>query len=733
MRLVIAEKPSLARAIASALGVTGRSGGALVGKGWAVVACRGHVLELKDPDGYEDRPWGSPWDVSALPMLPDPMPLVPSREDGAAEALAAIRRELDRDGLEEVVHAGDADREGEGIVRRVLEWHPVPVPVTRLWARSVEEGEIRRAMDAREADSAYDDLADAARGRAELDWLVGLNVTRALTCLYGNGRVVHAGRVVTPVLRLVAERTRVRRQFKRVPFWSARATCGELALDGPRRDSREGAEADVDSLEGATLTVASVVRKERRTKAPLLHDILTLEQQASKVLGLKASECDEALQALYEAGLVTYPRTDARVIPASDLAALEGLLSSGLLPSLAGAPASWRPGPPDPARVVGETGGHSALLPTTALDEEAMGRLPERQAGLSRLVCARVLVACCPDACVEVSETLRATSPSGLELSWKGSHETCAGWRDVERACGISSGVSDPKELPVGIVEGSELAVGEVTVREGSTEPPKAYTTETLLSAMEHADRLVDGDDAESLKARPTHSGGLGTPATRSDTLSKLEAFGYLEYRGKQIQATDLGLAVDAMAPSQLASVALTARVERALSSVESGDLPLDDFRAQARSWASSLVDDARSHVRPELALAPAPGSGPHVVGRCPRCGSDVVVSRSGATYFCQSRKGHRDRESGEYVVDEEGCGFLLGKVMGHALTEREASALLAGKAVALRGLKTKAGKSLSARARLDAEAPGGVRLEFGRDGATGGAKGARKGRGGRR
>lgn len=707
MRLVIAEKPSLARSIAEAIGATGRSGGALVGGGWTVVACRGHLLELRSPDDYEGRGWGRPWDAGQLPMLPEEMPLSPSEEDGAAEALAAIRRELGRDDLEEVVHAGDADREGEGIVRRVLEWCPVDVPVTRLWARSTEPDELRRAMDERRPDSDYDGLGDAARGRAELDWLVGLNVTRALTCLYGNGRVVHAGRVLTPVLRLVAERTRQRARFRAVPFWVCRAEAAGVAFEGPRRDSRDGARRDAEAVGAGPLVVTGVEAKTKRTRPPLLHDILTLEQQASRVLGLKPKECDDALQALYEAGLVTYPRTDSRVISESELPDLEALLGSGLLPGLAGA-ADGLPYDPDPSRVVGQTGGHSALMPTSSLTPAAMGRLPKRQAELAGLVCARVLAACCPVDCVERKVTARAEA-AGVTLSWSGSVELEAGWRAVERACGLASGLDGPKPLlPGSVGEGSALPVSSTSVREGATEPPKAYTTETLLSAMEHADRLVEGEDGEALKAQPTHSGGLGTPATRSETISRLEALGYVEFKGRSVFATSLGLAVDAMAPSQLASVRLTAAVERALEGVESGREPLGAFRASAREWASSLVSSALRSRDPGLAL---PAEGPGRVGACPRCGADVVASRTGTTYRCSSQRGHWDGSG--YVVDDPGCGFWIGTVCGRALSPGQAVAILAGRSVPLSGLRSKSGRTFSARARLDPEGGGGVALDF--------------------
>lgn len=721
MRLVIAEKPSVGRTIARHLGCREDHGGWIAGDGWAVTWCLGHIVELVPPDGYEGRGWGRPWRAEALPM-------VPGRDDWAWEVPDSVRdqyetiSELLASGhVTEVVHACDPDREGEGICRRVLRQAGWQGPVLRLWTSSLEDSALTRAFSELRPDSDYDGLGDAALGRALADWLVGMNVTRAVACTYR--RRGTSGRVMTPTLGLVVDRTRANRDYKSVPYWQlvARTPFG-MELRGERQDEQEAARGQLSRAEGHDLVVTSCERRHERKGAPALYDLTTLQRDASRRYGITAQRTLDALQALYEARLATYPRTDSRYVTTDDADAVTALIAGGTVHAALGmGPTEGH----DVGRVVRDDAveGHTAVLPTGRLDAGAMSRLSGDQERVARLVCARLLVATSPawerDACKLVCDlggtTVEGTARATTEGGWHALEATCLGGKAEAEAT-----------VPADVREGSTITPSSVEVREGKTKPPALFTDDTLVAAMEHADRKVaDEDLSRALRDSSTHAGGLGTPATRGDTIEKLVRCGYVERRGKSIVSTPEGELVDSLEPASLRRPEATARLEQQLSRVADGTSTLADFMGEVERWVADSVREVCEDPDPDK-VAKAGKASP---GPCPRCGRPMVASSSGATYYCSSTRYGRAAD-GSVVLEEEGCGFRFPAEVCHKrLTTTQVKALLKPGKVHVGGLRNRGGRRFEADVTLDPSETGAraLRLEFGHGRATRGRKGQRR------
>ena len=313
MKLIIAEKPSVGRAIAEAVGATRKVGKTHIeGGGYLVSWCHGHLVDLVTPDGYAE--WSGRWDVSKLPMIPSAWKwgVLPASEE-QFEALCGL---MSRPDVEGIVNACDADREGEGIFRRVYALAECEKPVCRLWSTSLTPEQIRRDLEAARPMSDYDGLAGAAEGRAKADWLVGMNASRAYSCLYS--AKFSAGRVQTPTLALVVERTRLAAAFKSAPFWQVALDLGGFTVFGERCDSEDEAKAVADAARGSSAKVTLCERKRERNRAPRLYDLTGLQRDASTRAGLTAEQTLSALQVLYEAKLATYPRTESQFIGEAD-------------------------------------------------------------------------------------------------------------------------------------------------------------------------------------------------------------------------------------------------------------------------------------------------------------------------------------------------------------------------------------------------------------------------------
>lgn len=730
MKLVIAEKPSVARAIAGAVGARRRESGYIEGAGYVVTWCHGHLVDLADPDAYEG--WEGAWDLSKLPMLPRPWKWAASKEDGASEQLEVIRALIGRADVDTVVNACDADREGEGIFRRVYEYLGCDKPVKRFWSTSLVDEAILSDLGKMKDGSAYDGLGDAAEGRAKADWLVGINGTRAYTKAYRSRQALSVGRVQTPVLAMLVERTRKVEGFAPEPFWRVMADLGAFAVGSDRFEDQGGALSLAERAKRAgKATVASVERKDVRAKAPTLYDLTSLQRDASTRCGLTADATLKALQSLYEKKLATYPRTDSKYITSDDAESAARLLPAVADSGIVGEEAAraFDASRADINRVVNDkkVSGHGAILPTELLDAKAMGDLGGAERSVMVLVCCRLLAAVM-DAGTR-THTKVSAEIDGTEFTASGSVVKDASWIAVDDACkrllkkrsddanaGSDSDTdSDSETIPAYLAQGDVLDVRDVRVREGKTAAPKHYTDATLLSAMESAGR--DIDDAE-LKAAITddssHSGGLGTPATRADTIERIIGKGYAERRGRSIVATDKGKQLIDCVADSLKTPLLTAEWEAQLSSIEHGEADLGAFLEGIERYTGQVVEEATDTADPALFQDAV-----KAIGECPLCGGAVVTSKSGKSWHCANQRWEKD-DNGKFRQAGT-CTLYLGKVAGKQLTERQAASLVAGKTVLAKGLKSRAGKTFDCGLKLDEK--GEIRFVFDDKGRGGGKK----------
>lgn len=738
--LIIAEKPSVARGIADAVGAHERRDGYIEGGGYLISWCRGHIIDLDFPQNYPQ--WSGHWSMSQLPMIPERWRWSVT----APEQYKVLKGLLDRADVELVVNACDADREGEGIFRRVWTHSGCKKPVRRFWSTSLVPEQVRTDLAHAKPLSDYDGLADAAEGRAKADWLVGLNASRALSCLYEGSRL-SAGRVQTPTLALVVERTRAIRDFKSVPFFQVECSVGRTAhvrLAGEKLKTRQEAERRAHAVVGSQCAILKVERRQEKCRAPKLYDLTGLQRDASTRAGLTAEETLNALQTLYEKKLATYPRTESRYIGESDIPETARVLSAIAVPGIVGEPAAagFDASRSDIARVADDSKvhGHGAILPTALLDAKEMAKLDGAERSVAILICCR-LMAATMDPATKLKAKVEAEI-CGDAYTASGSTVTDASWIAVDEACrtALADGGKAPDDedeaqaIPADIEQGDSFTVGEgdVRVKDGKTTPPKPYTDATLLSAMEHAGRSIEDRELKAaIENDSMHSGGLGTPATRASMIEKLIKAKYIRRRGKTLSATERGETLIDIVCDSLKTPELTAKWELSLSHVERGEGSLSDFLSGIEGYTAAVVSDLEGGFDPAQAAAV---SGREELCRCPACGAPIVLSRSGKQWQCSSSK-WAGKEEGWRLL--QGCGVKLNIVQnGKKLTKSQAKAILSGKTVHLTGLSKKDGSgTFDTDAKLG-EAPYTGFVEFCRgerpDGGTGGAgrTGTRRARG---
>lgn len=693
--LIIAEKPSVARGIAEAVGAHERKDGFIAGTGYLLSWCHGHLVGLDLPREYPE--------FARVGM--DDLPMVPTEwrwhvADDGKDQFKVLKKLMASPDVEFIVNACDADREGEDIFRRVYEFVGCSKPVRRFWSTSLVPEQVRADLAAAKPQSAYDGLADSARGRAKADWLVGMNASTVLNALYRAG--VSCGRVQTPTLALIVERTRKARAFKPEPFYQVRIAAHGMSLLGDKLSDKDKAESRADKARGAEITVTSVERRREKDKAPKLYDLTSLQRDASDLSGLTAEQTLNALQALYEAKLMTYPRTESRYVMESDLPEVEAVLSKLVCEGLPGKVVgeAFKSAKPDTAKVADDSKvhGHGAVLPTRLVTAKGVADLPNDQRTVALLVCARLVEAVMPDAVKLKSKVAaecnghayEASSTEIVESSW------LAVYDELKTSVKQKSDGNEPVSatlVPADVSQGATYPIEAADVKEGKTAPPKPFTDSTLLAAMEHAGRTID--DAE-LKAAidddTMHSAGLGTPATRASVIENLLKRGYIVRKGKSLLSTERGEALVDVACPSLKTPLLTAQWELELSKVERGEAALPDFLAGIEQYTRDVVSETRRDFDASKAMAV---SGREVLCPCPECGAPVTLSRSGGQWQCSASKW--DSEQGFKLVS--GDGFKLNvKQFGKKLTQNQARAIASGKPTAVKGLKKKDGSTFDAK-----------------------------------
>ena len=629
-RLVIAEKPSVAKSLAAVLGAANRRDGYLEGNGWLVSWCLGHLAGLADAATY--NPDYAKWRYDDLPILPESWRFTIAKDK--RDQFDVLRTLLRREDVTEVVNACDAGREGELIFRTVYCLAGCTKPIRRLWISSMEDSAIREGFANLRPGSDYDGLHQAALCRAKADWLVGINATRLFSVLYH--RTLNIGRVMSPTLALIVQREAEIDAFKPVPFYTVVLELPGFSVSGERMVDKAAAQQLKTACQGGTATVKKVERKEKSEKPPALYDLTTLQRDANRLLGYTAQQTLDYLQNLYEKKLCTYPRTDSRYLT-SDMA--EGLpvlvnLVANAMPFRKGIAISC-----DAAAVINDkkVTDHHAIIPTRNIQEADLSALPVGERAVLELVALRLLCAVAEPH--TYAETAVMVECAGAEFSAKGRTVKQPGWRALDAAyrAGLKNAEPDKetedKALPDGgrlpeLAEGQSLPVAGAAVKEGKTTPPKHYTEDTLLSAMETAGKDEMPEDAERK--------GLGTPATRAGILEKLVSTGFLERKKskKQVQLLPSHDAVSliTMLPEQLQSPLLTAEWEYRLGEIERGELAPEDFMSGISAMLQELVGTYQVIKGTEYLFTPPR----EVVGKCPRCGGEVAEMQKG--FFCQDK-----------------------------------------------------------------------------------------------
>ena len=635
-KLVIAEKPSVAQSLAAVIGATVRKDGYLEGNGWRVSWCVGHLAGLADADSYD--PKYAKWRYDDLPILPEHWQMVVGKDK--KKQFDILKKLMNAPDVTEVVNACDAGREGELIFRSVYELAGCQKPMKRLWISSMEDSAIREGFANLRPGADYDGLRDAALCRAKADWLVGINATRLFSVLYH--RTLNIGRVMSPTLALIVQREAEIDTFKPVPFYTVALELPGLTVSGERMADKAAAEQLKEACQGAAVTIKKVECKEKSEKPPALYDLTTLQRDANRLLGFTAQQTLDYLQSLYEKKLCTYPRTDSRYLTgdmADSLPVLVNLVANAM-PFRKGIAISC-----DEALVINDkkVTDHHAVIPTRNLHGADLSGLPVGERMILELVALRLLCAVAEPH--TYSETAVTVECAGAEFTAKGKTVKRPGWRALDAAYRAALKNAEPeaedKALPE-LTEGQTLALSVAAVKEGKTNPPKHFTEDTLLSAMETAGKddkvnCPNGAREGGLGRMPEDAErqGLGTPATRAGILEKLVSTGFLE-RKKSKKAVQLMPSKDAVSlitvlPEQLQSPLLTAEWEHRLSEIERGELSPEDFMGGICAMLRELVGTYQVIKGTEYLFTPPR----EVVGKCPRCGGDVAELQKG--FFCQT------------------------------------------------------------------------------------------------
>ncbi len=622
MKLVIAEKPSVAQSLASVLGATGKKDGYLEGNGWRVSWCVGHLAGLADADSYD--PKYAKWRYDDLPILPQHWQMVVGKDK--KNQFDVLKKLMNAPDVDEVVNACDAGREGELIFRCVYELAGCKKPMKRLWISSMEDSAIRDGFANLRPGSAYDDLHEAALCRAKADWL-GINATRLFSVLYH--RTLNIGRVMSPTLALIVQREAEIDTFKPVSFYTVTLELPGFSVSGERMADKAAAYQLKKACQGAAATFKKVERKDKSEKPPALYDLTTLQRDANRLLGFTAQQTLDYLQNLYEKKLCTYPRTDSRYLTsdmAESLPVLVNLVANAM-PFRKGIAITC-----DAGKVINDkkVTDHHAVIPTRNLQGADLSGLPVGEKAVLELVALRLLCAVAqPYTYAETSITVECASS---EFTAKGKTVKHPGWRALDAAYRTSMKNAEPdkeaedKALPE-LTEGQSLPLSGVAVKEGKTSPPKHFTEDALLSAMETAGKDDMPEDAERK--------GLGTPATRAGILEKLVSTGFLERKKskKQVQLMPSHDAVSLITvlPEQLQSPLLTADWEYRLGEIERGELTGAEFMSEISTMLCELVETYQVIKGTEYLFTPPR----EVVGKCPRCGGEIAEMQKG--FFCQS------------------------------------------------------------------------------------------------
>ena len=641
--LVIAEKPSVARDIARVLHCSQKGNGCLEGKEYVVTWALGHLVTLADPEEYDKK--YMKWEMNTLPMMPEHMKLVVIRQ--TAKQYNAVKTQLFRKDVGDIIIATDAGREGELVARWILDKSGCRKPIRRLWISSVTDKAIRDGFQNLKDGREYNDLYRAAAARAEADWLVGMNGTRAMTCKYN--AQLSCGRVQTPTLAIIAMREEEIRHFQPKEYYGITVNAGEILWTWKDQKSgslrtfhKEKAEEIREKIKDGALTIISVTKKPKKTQAPGLYDLTTLQREANQKYGFSAKETLNIMQRLYENHKVlTYPRTDSRYIGKDVVPTIkERLKACGTGPyrKLAGALLN------KPIQVNGsfvddkKVSDHHAIIPTEQFVQ--LDHMTNEERKIYDMVVRRFLSVLYP--AFEYEQTAMEAEAFGYVFAASGKTVKNFGWKEVYEGDYREEEDENEQEmkdqsLPV-YKEGEKLKILDIRLKEGKTKPPARFTEATLLAAMENPVKYLSTGDRQAAKTLG-ETGGLGTVATRADIIEKLFNSFMMEKKGNEIHLTSKAKQLLELVPEDLKKPELTADWEKKLSDIAKGKLRQDTFLKEIRDYTCEIVDEIKT----------ASGTFRHdnITNKiCPECGKRLLAvnGKNSKMLVCQDREcGYRE------------------------------------------------------------------------------------------
>ena len=669
---------------AKVLGATNRQDGYLEGNGYLVSWCVGHLVELAPPNVYDAK--YVKWSIADLPILPQKWQYLVSAS--TKKQFGILQKLMHRPDVESIVNSCDSGREGELIFRLVYQQAGCKKPFSRLWLSSMEENAIREGFAHLKPSTEYDALYNAALCRERADWMVGINASRLFSCLYGQPLAV--GRVMTPVLAMTVVREAAIAAFVPEKFYTVdlELTSGCTA-SSKRFAQKEDAELLLSKCrkEGRA-TVQKMERKEKSESPPQLYDLTALQRDANRLLGFTAQQTLDYAQSLYEKRLITYPRTDSRFLTEDMAASLPGLVTdTGRAFAVEESFSIHVQQVINGSKVTD----HHALLPTKSMANADLAALPAGEWNVLRLIAARLL--CAVGEPHRYAETTLTTICAGEEFTAKGKEVLEEGWKAVERK--VLADILNRKQELTALPNAAENECGilNAELKEGQTTPPKHFTEDLLLHAMEtaSADSMPEGVERQ----------GIGTPATRAATIEKLVQKGFLERKGnkkiKVLLPTDKGKALITVMPEEIQSPEMTSDWETKLLQIERSEIEPETFMTEIKEMISSLVTTTEAAKGANALMKNK------IIGVCPNCGKPVVEREKG--WFCENRE----------------CRFVLWKDnaflkrLGKRMDAHVADKLLRDGRVRLKDCKSAKGKTYNATVLLGTEADGRSKfsLEF--------------------
>ena len=656
--LVIAEKPSVAQSYAKNLSAYKREDGYLEGESCIVSWCLGHLAEYAQPEEYD--PKYEKWQFDDLPILPEVWKLKVSKDK--KKQFEVIKTLMSRSDVEYLVNGCDAGREGELIFQRVYDLAGCRKPVKRLWISSMEDAAIQKGFQTMKSEEEYKNLCMAAVCRAQADWLIGMNGTRAYTTRYFKRLVV--GRVQTPTLAMLAERQERIEHFQKEAFYKVALTDGKLTVVSENIANEEAADLLAALCNGSTAVVTQMKKERKKSFPPKLYDLTSLQREANRYFGYTAKRTLDMLQELYEEKLITYPRTDSQFVTEDMKDSVEELV--GKMPVLLPFVDYGQLGH-GIKRVINnaKVSDHHAILPTKEAVEKGIADLPADKKNLMMLICQQLVQATGEEYLYEQTDITVKCQEHDFKA--RGKIPVQMGFKEVEKAfkqLGVKAEPVEGKEketsIPAGYEEGMRLFPVKAEKTTHYTSPPKPFNEDTLLAAMETAGNKEFDSETEKK--------GLGTPATRASIIEKLVSSGYAQRKGKQILPSIEGKELVKVMPEYLKSAVMTAEWENQLLMMEKGQITDTQFMGEITSLVRKILEVCREIPEEERRRFQ---TAREVIGKCPVCGCDVFEGKQ--NFYCSNRqcdfalwKENRFLGSMEKNLDKKMARELLDKACTH-------------------------------------------------------------------